>query len=147
MLHVSKVRALVVLILAGCGASTPDGMIVIERDSPAIQNGALAESIGIETHGGVFAPLLEPGCAMPCETTFNFSTAVDDQVEISVSFFRGAARRASENQALGIFVVTGIPAKPRGQAQIVFTLLASEGGVFLSAKDLSGAKIRLDRQP
>jgi len=147
MIHCSKARVLIVLILAGCGASTPDGMIVVERDSPAIQNGALAQSIGIETHDGVFAPLLEPGCAMPCETTFNFSTAVDDQVEISVSFFRGAASRASENHALGIFVVTGIPAKPRGQPQIAFTLLASDGGVFLSAEDLSGAEIRLARQP
>jgi molecular chaperone DnaK (HSP70) len=141
-----RARPLLAALLLACGAPEADGPgVVVEADSPAIRDGAVAEVVGIRTGSDGFAPLLRPGCALPCERTFQFSTAVDGQTEIPVSLFRGGSKKASENHALGEFRVSGVPAKPAGQAQVSLTLLAADGAIRLSAEDASGAPLPIAR--
>jgi molecular chaperone DnaK len=137
-----------VLILAlACSARAQVAMIEVEPRTPAIRDGRLVEAIGIETLGGVFTPLLESGCAIPCETTKTFSTAADGQTEISVPLFRGKAELAAENHSLGRFAVIGIPGRPRGEPKVAITIRAESSGIVLLARELSGASLRIRREP
>jgi molecular chaperone DnaK (HSP70) len=139
-------RPLLAAVLLACQAA-PDGPgVVVESDSPAIREGAVVEAVGIRTGPDGFAPLLRAGCAVPCERTFQFSTVVDGQTEIPVSILRGGSKVASENHALGDFVVTGVPARPAGQAQVSLTLLAADDAIRLSAEDASGAPLAIERR-
>ncbi len=134
------------LWLVACSAAAPIAYIVVERNSPAIVAGRLSQAVGIETLGGVFTPLLEAGCSIPCETTKTFSTAADNQSEISIALFRGTAELAADNLALGRFAVTGIPAAPRGIPQVAITFRAESAGISISARELSGATVQLERK-
>lgn len=137
---------LLALVLAS-SARAQVALIDVEPGSPAIRDGRLVEAIGIETLGGVFTPLLEIGCSIPCETTKTFGTAADGQTEISVTLFRGRAERVAGNHALGRFVVSEIPARPRGEPKVAITLRAESTGIVLSAREHSGARVRLRREP
>jgi len=141
-----QLRSVAVLAFIACSAAAQVATIEVERGSPAIGGGELVQSIGIETLGGVFTPLLEVGCRVPCEATNTFSTAADNQAEISVSLFRGTADLVSRNHSLGEFVVNGIPPAPRGAPQVAITVRAERTGIVLSATDVSGASLQLLRR-
>ena len=106
----------------------------------------LTESIGLETLGGVFSPLLHLGCTLPCEATTVFSTAADNQVEISLSLFRGSGELTSQNHPLGRFSVIGLPPRPRGIIRVVVTVRADRQGIILSASEAGGTEIRIVRR-
>ena len=122
---------------------------MVEANSPAIGNdGRLVEGVGLETLGGVFTPLLSVGCPVPCVSSEIFSTASDDQTEISIFYFRGAAKLTSEAHALGHFRIEGIPPARRGVPQIEVILTASGRDLQVEARDAtSGAPVRIVRQP
>jgi hypothetical protein len=137
--------ALLLPVLA-CSASAPIARIEVERDSPSVQAGHLAEAIGIETLGGVFTPLLEVGCSIPCETTKTFSTGANNQSEVSIALFRGTADLAAHNHARGRFAVVGIPPAPRGVPQVSITFRADSTAISISARELSGAAVQLKNE-
>src|SRR4051794_28948805 len=71
--------------------SHPDAELVVDRAPAFDASGALIESIGVETLGGVFTPLLKAGCSVPCAATEVFSTAADEQSTIKIHMYRGRA--------------------------------------------------------
>ena len=119
--------------------------IEVEKNSPAVLEGRLSEAVGIETLGGVFTPFLEVGCSIPCEKTQIFSTAADNQTEISITLFRGTASLAAENHSLGRFALVGIPEASRGQPQVAVTLRADPRSILISARGLEGIPVQLVR--
>jgi molecular chaperone DnaK (HSP70) len=139
-----KFCAVLLLSIASC---TPDrAALVIESQSPALQGHQLVEPVGIEALGGVFTPILEPGCRMPCEVTSVFSTAEDNQTEILIHLSRGIKKVARENHPLGTIAIMDIPHLPRGQPQIAVTLKAIGGNILLFARDSSRSPLRLERR-
>ena len=141
-----KLRPALLLLVVACSATAQIASLDVEASSPAIAGGSLVQSIGIETLGGVFTPLLEVGCTIPCEVTNTFSTAADNQSEISIALVRGTQDLAAHNHPLGRFVVKGIPPAPRGEPQVTITLRAAGGTISLAAHELSGARIQLVRE-
>ena len=135
-----------VLALAACrpGAAAPSATAVVEQESPAIRNNRLVEPVGFETLGGVLTPVLTP-CATPCEKTEIFSTAVDNQSQISLMVLRGKAGVTSEAHRLGTFLIQSIPPRPRGVPQIAVTLRAEAGTILVAVRDLEGARLTLAR--
>ena len=110
--------------------------IVIELRSPAVGvDGRLVESVGIETLGGVFTPLLELGCLLPCTSSQVFSTAADRQSQITISLFRGKSDVVSEARPLGRFRVERIPRKGRGQPQVTIVVRTLGNDLILEAYD------------
>ena len=95
--------------------------------------GRLVEAVGIETLGGVFTPLLQKGCELPCELTQVFSTADDRQREIVIKLFRGNGNRVSEVHSLGNYRVSGFRDAPRGEVQIQVRFVATQSGIELGA--------------
>lgn len=129
---------LIALCFIGC-AHTGGASILVERGDAAVSpDGTLRESIGIETLGGVFTPLLSKGCSVPCSLSRNFSTAEDGQSQILLHLFRGDAVLASSTHSLGIFQITGISPMPRGEPIIRVEVKADTAGITLSAADHDG---------
>jgi molecular chaperone DnaK len=98
-------------------------------------------SLGIETLGGVATRLIERNTTIPTRKSQIFSTAADNQTEVSIHVLQGEREMASDNKTLGRFNLTGIPPAPRGLPQIEVTFdIDANGIVHVSAKDLGTGK-------
>ncbi len=124
-------------------AGTPGGTEVVVQKSSGIlgEQKVIMEALGIETLGGVFAPIIEVGCRAPFSQTELFSTAVDNQDQIEIALYRGNAKLTRDNAFLGRFAVYEIPLAPRGVPKIAITLTVStDGDIILTAKDETGGE-------
>ena len=137
--------ALVSMLIACSPAPTSPTAQRLEGAQPAISGDRLVESIGIETLGGVFLPLLRAGCELPCKETYSFSTAEDQQRSIDIRLYRGVVSSAEENHFLGRFSVTEISPAPRGVPNIDVTIEAKADGVYFSAHEQSNRGLRVTR--
>ena len=98
-------------------------------------------SLGIETLGGVFTPMIEKNTTIPVRKSQVYSTAADNQPAVSIRVFQGERPKAIDNHLLGEFNLEGIPAAPRGVPQIEVTFdIDANGIVHVSAKDLGTGK-------
>jgi molecular chaperone DnaK (HSP70) len=113
--------------------------IVVEEDSPVVQGGTLSQDVGIEMWGGTFNPVIFMGCELPCQLSQKFSTADDDQREITIRVLRGVSKSVKDDVYLGTYKIAGIPPGPRGHAMVKVIFGASEGRLWLSASDVLGA--------
>ncbi|KAH0793685.1 Heat shock 70 kDa protein, mitochondrial [Histomonas meleagridis] len=75
-------------------------------------------SLGIETMGGIFAPLIPRNTVVPTKTTETFSTGVDGQTKVGIRVYQGERELVSGNKLIGDFTLSGIPPLPRGIPKI-----------------------------
>ncbi len=98
-------------------------------------------SLGIETLGGVFTPLIERNTTIPTKKSEIFSTAADNQPAVDIHVLQGERKMSKDNKSIGNFKLDGIPSAPRGVPQIEVTLdLDANGILHVSAKDLGTGK-------
>jgi molecular chaperone DnaK len=127
----------VVLACSGTQQAT-----VLEAGAPITRETKLTEAIGIETLGGVFTRLIEPGRAVPAESKEVFSTAANNQDAIKISVLRGVAAMARDNHLVATFEIYGIAPAPRGTPQIEVKIgVSAAGDITVAATDLvSGSR-------
>jgi len=93
-------------------------------------------SLGIETMGGVSTKLIERNTTIPTQRSQIFSTAADNQTQVEIHITQGERAMASDNKALGRFILDGIPPAPRGMPQVEVTFDVDANGILnVTAKD------------
>jgi len=98
-------------------------------------------TLGVETLGSVMTPLIEANTTIPTSKTETFSTAADNQTEVTIHVLQGNRSMASANRTLGRFNLTGIAPAPRGMPQIDVTFDIDRNGIInVSAKDKATSK-------
>ncbi len=94
-------------------------------------------SLGVETGGGVFTPLILRNTTIPTEKSEIFTTSVDNQSFVPIHVLQGERTMAADNRSLTHFELTGIPPAPRGVPKIQVTFKIDANGVVnIEAKDL-----------
>ena len=86
-------------------------------------------SLGVETAGGVFLPLIPRNTAIPCEASEIFTTSVDYQEMVPVHVLQGESPIASENHSLARFELWGLPPLLRGMPQIEVSFKIDASGI------------------
>ena len=98
-------------------------------------------SMGIETLGGVMTKLIEANTTIPCKKSEVFSTAADNQTEVTIHVLQGERPMASQNKSIGQFNLTGIAPARRGVPQIEVSFDIDANGILkVSAKDKATGK-------
>ncbi|MGL5617829.1 MAG: molecular chaperone DnaK [Metamycoplasmataceae bacterium] len=124
----------------------PDEVVAI---GAAIQGGVLAGdindillldvtplSLSIETEGGIATPLIKRNTTIPVTKSQVFSTAQDNQEEVTISVVQGERQFARDNKNLGQFNLSGIERAPRGVPKIEVSFSIDANGITkVTAKD------------
>lgn len=98
-------------------------------------------TLGIETMGGVSTPLIARNTTIPATKSQVFSTAADNQSEVTIRVVQGERPMASDNKLLGQFNLGGIEPAPRGVPQIEVSFSIDVNGITtVTAKDLKTNK-------
>ena len=120
----------------------------------AIQGGVLAGEVkdillldvtpltlGIETLGKIFTPLIPRNTTIPTRKSQIFTTASDFQTAVTIHVLQGERPMVYDNTSLGMFNLVGIPPAPRGVPQIEVTFDIDANGILnVTAKDLGTGK-------
>ena len=98
-------------------------------------------SLGIETLGGVMTKLIDANTTIPCKKSQVFSTAEDNQPEVTIHVLQGERQFARDNKSIGRFNLAGIAPARRGVPQIEVTFDIDANGILnVSAKDKATGK-------
>lgn len=98
-------------------------------------------SLGVETMGGVMTVMIPRNTTIPTSKKETYSTAADNQPEVTIHVLQGERSMANDNRTLGKFNLQGIPPAPRGTPQIEVTFDIDANGILnVSAKDVGTGK-------
>lgn len=93
-------------------------------------------SLGIDTMGGVMAPIIEANTTIPCKRSQIFTTAENNQPAVTIVVAQGNRPMTKDNKMIGMFTLDGIMPAPRGIPQIEVTFDIDTNGILsVSAVD------------
>ncbi len=124
----------------------PDEVVAI---GAAIQGGVLGGDVkdillldvtplglGVETQGGIFDMLIERNTTIPTKKSRIYTTASDNQPEVTIHILQGERSLAKDNKSLGQFNLSGIPPAPARVPQIEVTFDIDANGILnVTAQD------------
>jgi molecular chaperone DnaK len=98
-------------------------------------------TLGIETAGGLFEPIIPRNTTVPCKKSKIFTTAQDNQDMVRVNVLQGEREMSDDNKNLGRLEMHGLPPAPRGLPEIEVTFeLDANGIMHVRSKDLGTGK-------
>lgn len=93
-------------------------------------------SLGVETQGGIFDKLIERNTTIPTKKSRTYTTAADNQTEVTIHILQGERTLSKDNKSLGQFNLSGIPPAPARIPQIEVTFDIDANGILnVTAKD------------
>ncbi len=118
------------------GAAVQGALLTEELDEVALED-VTAHSLGIATAGDCYEVLLPAGTRVPCRVPNTFTTSRPNQERLRIVVLQGESARASENDLLQDFVLTGLRPAPAGEIEVEVTFMIDADGIFsVSARDL-----------
>lgn len=100
-------------------------------------------SLGVETQGGIFDSLIERNTTIPTKKSRTYTTAVDNQTEVTIHILQGERPLAKDNKSLGQFNLGGIPPAPARVPQVEVTLDIDANGILnVSAQDKASGTVQ-----
>ena len=119
------------------GAAIQASMLGEDQPGPLLVD-VTPLSLGIATVGGHFARIIERNTTVPTARKEIFTSTRDNQRAVKIRVLQGESEKASENDLLGEFVLTGVRPAPKGEPEIEVTFdIDANGIVSVSAKDLA----------
>ncbi len=98
-------------------------------------------TLGIETMGGVMTKLIDANTTIPTKKSQVFSTAADNQTQVTIHVLQGERPMAAQNKSIGQFNLDGIAPARRGVPQIEVSFDIDANGILhVSAKDKATGK-------
>jgi molecular chaperone DnaK len=93
-------------------------------------------NLGIMIAGGYFNTLIPANTTVPTSKSHTFTTVRDNQTAVKIVVLQGESEVANQNEMLGEFILTDLPAQARGTIEIDVSFdISPEGIVSVFAKD------------
>ncbi len=94
--------------------------------------------LGIDSVGGMFAPIIPRNSKIPTSRTRTFATVHDNQDRVRVVVRQGESIQAEDNEFLGEFVMQGVTPMPAMEAKVnVSFRLDANGMLHVSASEVA----------
>ncbi|ARU40713.1 molecular chaperone DnaK [Armatimonadetes bacterium Uphvl-Ar1] len=87
-------------------------------------------SLGVETQGGITDHLIERNTTIPTKKSRVYTTAADNQTEVTIHILQGERSLAKDNKSLGQFNLSGIPPAPARVPQVEVTFDIDANGIL-----------------
>ncbi|KAJ8636802.1 hypothetical protein MRB53_011069 [Persea americana] len=92
-------------------------------------------SLGISVGKSIMNVIVPRNTTIPTKMKLNYNTGKDGQTALSFSVYRGERVNVTENRFLGKFILSGIPAAPKGETPIIVCFKIDVSGILtVSAK-------------
>ncbi|KAJ1443172.1 Heat shock protein 70 family [Sesbania bispinosa] len=92
-------------------------------------------SLGISIRGDVMSVVIPRNTTIPVKKTKEYVTVEDNQTSVLIEVYEGERARASDNNLLGSFLLSGIPPAPRGHPHDVCFAIDENGILNVSAME------------
>ncbi|CAL5191510.1 unnamed protein product [Lathyrus oleraceus] len=94
-------------------------------------------SLGLSATGDIMNVVIPRNTCIPVKITQSRETVADNQPDVLIEVYEGERTRASDNNLLGSFTLSGIPPSPRGYSFNVCFAIDENGILTVSATDKS----------
>ncbi|KAL9183387.1 hypothetical protein ACHAXT_005174 [Thalassiosira profunda] len=95
-------------------------------------------SLGTDADGGLMTVLIKRGTTIPTESSMDFHTVEDMQTRMTIDVFEGERSQTKNNHLLGLFEMTDLPPRPRGEIEVRITFKVDANGMLeVTAQNLA----------
>jgi molecular chaperone DnaK len=110
------------------GAALQAGVLNAEVDGVLLLD-VTPFTLGIETVGGVVAPIIEKNTTIPAQNKQIFTTSLDGQTVVNIRVYQGESKAAAGNTLIGNFQLIGVPRAPKGVPKIEVSFDVDANGI------------------
>jgi heat shock protein 1/8 len=103
---------------ASVQAAMLTGRLSPELSSSLLLIDVIPMSLGLETAGGLMSVIIPRNTTIPCRRVQPFTTHADYQAAVEVRVYEGERMRTADNLLLGVFEISQLPLRLRGQVRI-----------------------------